>query len=256
MKDGREPIEPGCRGIECVAGVVRALYGGPPATCSVLARRRLMAGAVWGQSMRLIWTGERSPSEARHTLQARGYDPAQLGLSEQAVCRIDRRFPVLISQSGRFIEEAFSFLSDVAFVRGSTRSTRTLETYAESLLSWLAYAERKGLHWRRPTPVMLAGYRDYLLGTDGADRRGARALSRRTVNLRAAGLPSSRTNPPSVIRSACRARSVERGAGRTQSCRVGTDFELTPFARAPHRHSSRRCPAPRSDQANRKAYRQ
>jgi integrase len=134
--------------------------------------------------MILVWTGERPASEARLTLQARGYDPAQLGLSEQAVCRIDRRFPVLISRSGHFIEEAFSFLSDVAFVRGSTRSARTLETYAESLLSWLAYAERKELHWRRPTSVMLAGYRDYLLGTDGADRNGARALSRRTVNLR------------------------------------------------------------------------
>jgi hypothetical protein len=37
--------------------------------------------------------------------------------------------------SGRFIEKAFSFFFDIAFVRGSTRSIRTLETYAESLQS-------------------------------------------------------------------------------------------------------------------------
>jgi hypothetical protein len=134
--------------------------------------------------MRLIWTGEQPVSDTRSTLEARGYDPAQLGLSEDRACRITRSFPVLISRSGRFIEEAFSFLFDVAFVRGSTRSTRTLETYAESLASWLAYAEQKDLQWRRPTPVMLAAYRDYLLGTDGVDRRGTRPLSRRTVNLR------------------------------------------------------------------------
>jgi hypothetical protein len=134
--------------------------------------------------MRLIWTGEEPVSETRLTLKARGYEPAQLGLSEQAVCRIDRRFPMLISQSGRFVGEAFSFLFDVAFVRGSTRSARTLETYAESLLSWLKYAEDKGVQWRRPTAAMLAAYRDNMLGTDGQDRRNTRPLSRRTINLR------------------------------------------------------------------------
>jgi len=59
--------------------------------------------------MRLIWTGEEPVSETRLTLKARGYEPSQLGLSEQAVCRIGRRFPVLISQSGRFVGDAFSF---------------------------------------------------------------------------------------------------------------------------------------------------
>jgi integrase len=134
--------------------------------------------------MRLIWTGGEPVSETRLTLKARGYEPVQLGLSEQAVCRIDRRFPVLISQSGRFVGEAFSFLFDVAFVRGSTRSARTLETYAESLLSWLKYAEDKGLQWCRPTAAMLAAYRDHMLATDGQDRRNTRPLSRRTINLR------------------------------------------------------------------------
>jgi hypothetical protein len=113
--------------------------------------------------MRLIWTGVEPVSETRLTLKARGYEPAQLDLSEQAVCRIDRRFPVLISWSGHFVEEAFSFLFDVAFVRGSTRSARTLETYAESLLSWLTYAEDKGIPWRGPTAAMLAAYRDNML---------------------------------------------------------------------------------------------
>jgi hypothetical protein len=128
--------------------------------------------------MRLIWTGEEPVSETRLTLKARGYEPSQLGLSEQAVCRIGRRFPVLISQSGRFVGDAFSFLFDVAFVRGSTRSARTLETYAESLLSWLKYAEDKGVQWRKPTSAMLAAYRDNMLGTDGQDRRNTRPARR------------------------------------------------------------------------------
>jgi integrase len=134
--------------------------------------------------MRLIWTGEEPVSETRLTLQARGYDPSALGLSDQAVCRIDRRFPVMISRSGRFVGEAFSFLFDVAFIRGSTRSERTLETYAESLLSWLKYAEDRGVQWRRPSAAMLAAYRDNMLGTDGQDRRNRRPVGRRTINLR------------------------------------------------------------------------
>jgi hypothetical protein len=119
-----------------------------------------------GGAMRLIWTGEEAVSETRLALKARGYEPAHLGLPEQAVSRIARRVPVLISRSGLFVPEAFSFLFDVALVRGSTRSTRTLETYAESLVSWLKYAEDKGIQWRRPTVAMLATYRDSMLGTD------------------------------------------------------------------------------------------
>lgn len=134
--------------------------------------------------MRLIWTGGEPVSDTRFTLRSRGYDPSQLGLPEDGTCRIDRPFPVLISQAGYWVDEAFSFLFDIAFLRGSTRSTRTLETYAESLLSWLAYAERKGLQWRKPTPAMLAAYRDHLLGTDRENRPTQRSLSRRTVNLR------------------------------------------------------------------------
>jgi hypothetical protein len=143
---------------------------------------RLRRDVSSGASMRLVWTGEQPAAEAQRVLVERGYDTAQLGLSEHAHSRITRRFPVLISRSGRFIEEAFSFFLDVAFVRGSARSIRTLETYAESLQSWLTYAERKDLQWRRPTAVMLAAYRDHLLETDGVDRR-TRPLSCRTVNL-------------------------------------------------------------------------
>jgi integrase len=137
-----------------------------------------------GGAMRLIWTGEEPVSETRLALKARGYEPAHWGLPEQAVSRIDRRFPVLISRSGLFVPEAFSFLFDVALVRGSTRSARTLETYAESLVSWLKYAEDKGIQWRRPTVAMLATYRDSMLGTDAQGGRNIRPLSRRTINLR------------------------------------------------------------------------
>ena len=120
----------------------------------------------------------------RRVLAERGFDPAQMGLPDHEVPRITHRFPILIGRSGRLIDEAFGFLFDVAFVRGSTTSIRTLETYAESLLSWLTYAEEQGLQWRKPTALMLAAYRDRLLGTGVGDRRNPRPLSRRTVNLR------------------------------------------------------------------------
>ena len=51
--------------------------------------------------MRLIWTGGEPVAETRLTLKARGCDPAQMGLPEDAGWRIDRPFPVLISARGR-----------------------------------------------------------------------------------------------------------------------------------------------------------
>ncbi len=135
--------------------------------------------------MRLVWSSERSAADDWATLQSRGFDPQQWGLRRDRYgARLKRRFPILISQSGRFVAEAFDFLFDVAFVRGSTRSERTLATYAESLQSWLTYAEQESLEWRRPSALMLAAYRDHLLGTDGNERYRSRPLARRTVNLR------------------------------------------------------------------------
>ena len=136
--------------------------------------------------MRLVWTDQRRASEVAQTLTERGFEPEQLGLSgRSAACRITRPFPVFVDARGHFVQEAFDFLFDVAFVRGSTRSPRTLETYAESLLSWLAFAERRQLVWRKPTSSMLATYRDHMLGTvsDSIERR-VRPLARTTVNLR------------------------------------------------------------------------
>jgi len=134
--------------------------------------------------MRLIWTAEEPASDTWSTLKARGYSLADFGIPERSDCRITGRFPVLLSEDGGFVGEAFSFLFEVAFVRGSTRSTRTLETYAESLVSWLSYAEAKGIQWTRPTPLMLAGYRDHLLAPGEVNRASGRPLSRRTANLR------------------------------------------------------------------------
>ena len=109
---------------------------------------------------------------------------AELQLRADGRTRIMQRFPLLVSESEGVLEEAFKFLFDVGVVRGSTHSGRTLSTYAESLLSWLSYAEEHRLPWRRPTVSMLAGFRDHMLGTTwpyGCDRR---ALAPRTVNLR------------------------------------------------------------------------
>lgn len=132
--------------------------------------------------MRLIWTADGPVSSVWATLMSKGYASTALTVKmPPGEGRIPRRFPILMSKTGGFIDEAFRFLFDVAYLRGATTSIRTLETYAESLLSWLTYAEGAGLPWQRPTVSMLATFRDYLLGTRGSRPR---PLSRRTVNLR------------------------------------------------------------------------
>lgn len=132
--------------------------------------------------MRLVWSAERSEEDPWTVLRTRGYEPQLWGLlrSDRRPL-IKHRFPLLIGADGHLVREAFSFLYDIGYVRGSTRSVRTLETYAESLYSWLSYAEEHELGWRRPTAPMLASYRDQMLGTDGTRDH---PLSRRTANLR------------------------------------------------------------------------
>jgi Phage integrase, N-terminal SAM-like domain len=132
--------------------------------------------------MRLVWSAGVYGDDPWAVLRARGFEPHLWRLLRSGRrALIQRRFPLLIEAGGRLVREAVSFLYDIAYVRGSTRSVRTLETYAESLYSWLSYAEEHELGWRRPTAPMLASYRDQMLGTDGTRDQ---PLSRRTVNLR------------------------------------------------------------------------
>jgi integrase len=134
--------------------------------------------------MRLLWTANQPASAIRQILTKCGYGSICAALPPENEWRIGRRFPVLIDSSGRVIPEPFSFLFDVGCVRGSTRSFRTLETYAECLRDWLAFADEAGFPWNRPTSAMLASYRDHLLGTVVCDPKRSQPLSRRTVNLR------------------------------------------------------------------------
>jgi len=134
--------------------------------------------------MRLLWTVDQPAPVVRHVLAQRGYSSVCAALPPDDQWRIGRRFPVLVDSSGRVLAEPFRFLFDVGFIWGSTRSFRTLETYAECLCDWLAFAEGAGLPWRRSTGAMLAIYRDHLLGTVVCEPKRSRPLSRRTVNLR------------------------------------------------------------------------
>jgi integrase len=134
--------------------------------------------------MRLIWTVDQPAPLIRRTLVERGYSSLCSALPSDSEWRIGRRFPLLVNSSGCVLAEPFGFLYDVGIIRGSTRSLRTLETYAESLCDWLTFAEDAGLSWRRPTASMLATYRDHMLGTIIRDPKRSRPLSRRTINLR------------------------------------------------------------------------
>jgi integrase len=134
--------------------------------------------------MRLLWTTDQPAPVVRQVLSQRGYGSISAALPPDGQWRIGRRFPVLVDSTDRVLVEPFRFLFDVGFIRGSTRSFRTLETYAECLCDWLAFAEAAGLPWRQPTSAMLATYRDHLLGTVAREPKRSRPLSRRTVNLR------------------------------------------------------------------------
>jgi integrase len=134
--------------------------------------------------MRLVWTADENASAVRRLLTVRGLSAIAASLPPDGEWRFQRRFPLVIDASGSFVAEAFRFLFDVGVMRGSTRSVRTLETYAECLCDWLTFAELAEFSWRQPSSAMLAAYRDQLLGTRSSDVRRCRALSRRTVNLR------------------------------------------------------------------------
>src|SRR5581483_9748170 len=109
--------------------------------------------------MRLLWTADQPASVIRQILTKGGYGSIGAALPPDHDWRIARRFPLLIDSSGGVLPETFGFLFDVGCVRGSTRSFRTLETYAECLCDWLVFAEGAGLPWNRPTGAMLARYR-------------------------------------------------------------------------------------------------
>jgi integrase len=134
--------------------------------------------------MRLLWTAERPAALIRRTLVEHGYGSLCSALPPDSEWRIGRRFPVLVDSSGCVLSEPFNFLYEVGLIRGSTRSLRTLETYAEALCDWLTFTEGAELSWHRPTASMLATYRDHMLGTVIRDPKRSRPLSRRTVNLR------------------------------------------------------------------------
>src|SRR5581483_12429325 len=100
---------------------------------------------MWGNAMRLLWTADQPAPVVRQILAQRGHGSIGAALPADVLWRLGRRFPLLIDSSGRLLPEPFRFLFDVALIRGSTRSFRTLETYAECLCDWLAFAERAGL---------------------------------------------------------------------------------------------------------------
>jgi hypothetical protein len=83
--------------------------------------------------MRLLWTTDQPAPVVRQVLAQRGYGSISAALPPDGQWRIGRRFPVLVDSTDRVLVEPFRFLFDVGFIRGSTRSFRTLETYAECL---------------------------------------------------------------------------------------------------------------------------
>lgn len=135
--------------------------------------------------MRLLWTADQAPPLVRQLLEQRGHRTICSALPADGQWRLHRKLPLLIDAAGHVPAEPMRFFYDIGHVRGSTRSVRTLATYAECLCDWLGFAERAGLPWRRPTAAMLATYRDHLLGTFAEEpAHRSRPLSRRTTNLR------------------------------------------------------------------------
>jgi hypothetical protein len=106
--------------------------------------------------MRLLWTEVQPAQSVRRLLAQRGHHSICAALPEDGKWRLRRRFPLLVDGSGAVPEEPLGFFFDVGLVRGSTCSSRTLETYAECLCDWLTFAERAELPWHRPTAPMLA----------------------------------------------------------------------------------------------------
>ena len=130
--------------------------------------------------MKLLWTspvGSKTEllQNARHLLQD------HRGLSSVSVSwLVPGRFPLILDESGAVQREAFEYLHDLAVVRGASRSSSTVRTYAESLLLWFQFLEQRRETWCSPRRSSLSAFRNSLM-----ERRGVRGrAANSTVNLR------------------------------------------------------------------------
>jgi integrase len=138
--------------------------------------------------MKCIWTSVRPSGEIEATLKRVEIADPGVTLPKVSLGRVRKRFPIFLDGQGTFLNDAFSFFYHIAFIKGSTRSERTLETYAESILAWLRFAEGRGLDWRRPNNANLGAFRDSMLTREIDDQPSGIGLAKRTVNLRLAAL--------------------------------------------------------------------
>ncbi|MGV6398103.1 tyrosine-type recombinase/integrase [Pseudomonas caspiana] len=89
--------------------------------------------------------------------------------------------PVFIDQGYSVISEAHDFLYDKFFFSRTSNPKRTINTYAECLLSWFKYIELGGLDWREAGVTQIISYRNSMKGNTECRRK---ALSVSTINLR------------------------------------------------------------------------
>lgn len=93
---------------------------------------------------------------------------------------LPRGFPLILTGSGQMHWGAFCFLLDLYRLDSSRDRRKTLQTYAESLKSWLQHLEASHADWTRPAPRLLSDYRTALTSGLGGQKRASNA----TVNLR------------------------------------------------------------------------
>lgn len=97
--------------------------------------------------------------------------------------RVKQSFPLIIDDSAQICREAFAFLYNLS-VMGSSKSAKTLSTYAESLSDFLTFVERQSQTCQILNKRHLLQYRGHLSGTDAVNGCNGRQLSQRTINLR------------------------------------------------------------------------
>lgn len=94
-------------------------------------------------------------------------------------------FPIYVSPSGLVNFEFSYFLYETWLYRGKLKSEKTISTYAECLSCWFDYVAASGVDWCVCRERDIAGYRNWMCGTDVSDH-SRKKLSGRTINLRIA----------------------------------------------------------------------
>ena len=129
--------------------------------------------------MKLLWPSKHSIFEISEALH-RARNPVLADWFGRRTLSEVYIIPLIIDGDGRIVRESHEFLYDKAYYSNSLKVSKTVKTYAECLLDWMAFCYAHEFDWRSVSNRNIALYRNYLK----EKTYKGHSLSPRTINLR------------------------------------------------------------------------